>query len=96
MKSSVYHGRNLNKKDYDPRAPVIRGVRLEKEQLELNAKFGKVSAEEFEVAKEEFFALIKTKAEGGKQPSKIVELHQKHGDMIVMHGAELQKNFVVC
>ncbi len=90
MKAKYYFG--ITKSGvYNPLAPVLPGCKGYAERVELNSLNGKISKEAFEEAKK---TLCKNLRQVGSPPP-LLTMYIKHGDMIVMHGAEMQKYYEV-
>ena len=90
MKDRYYKG--LTKGNhYNPDEPVLPGCALEKERKALNAKKDSMTAEQFEKSRLSMYK------KHGKLSSSPVLLTMKlqHGDMVVMHGTEMQKYYEV-
>ena len=92
MKATHYWG--ISKSGiYDPRAPVLPGCYKEHERRALNAKYGRISATAFEKEKKAIY---------GEHPRRrlatpnLLTIYLHHGDMVIMHGAEMQKYYEVC
>lgn len=91
MKKRYYSG--VTKSDvYDPHAPVLPGCAREKERRALNALYGKISDAEFQKRKNELLGKI---SKTGNCPV-LLTLLLNHGDIMVMHGSEMQKYYEVC
>ncbi len=76
---------------YNPLAPVFLGSQLYKERLEVNGYYLAGDMEGFEMAKAELFR--KLKKNNAKNAPPILTMKLKMGDIVVMHGAEMQKYF---
>ena len=76
---------------YDPYAPLISGSQLYKERIAVNNYYRAGDLQAFEIAKAELFRKVKKCTAKNASPVLIMKL--KMGDMIVMHGAEMQKFF---
>ena len=77
--------------NYHPDEPVLPGSALEEERKALNAKHGTVSDAEFEKLRVATY-------KGFKKVSHcppLLTMKLQHGDMVVMHGAEMQKYYEV-
>ena len=90
MKATYYSGKTKAGK-YDPLAPVLPGCKGYEERVKLNSLYGKVSKEAFEKAKTR---LYKKMGRIGNAPV-LLTMQLNHGDMVVMHGAEMQKFYEV-
>jgi len=77
---------------YDPLAPVFPGSQLYKERMEVNDYFRAGDMQAFGIAKAELFRKLK-KNNNAKNASPVLTMKLKMGDMIVMHGAEMQQYF---
>lgn len=94
MKERYYSAKKIKFDPYDPNAPVIKGCQLYQERLELNDLHKKGCSNETLRAKEDELRKMVQKYARNSAP---VILHMKlhHGDMVVMHGREMQKYFEV-
>lgn len=90
MKAKYYFG--IKKSGvYNHLAPVLPGCKMYEERLELSSLYGKISNEAFEEAKETLCKKLRLVG----SPPPLLTMYIKHGDMIVMHGAEMQKYYEV-
>lgn len=92
MKYKYYHGFSRAKKLLDD-DPVLPGCVSHRERQELKDRFLKS-----EINKAEYdelrWGVLKKSRNGEASP--IIKMELNHGDMIVMHGEELQKYYEVC
>ncbi|KAL9119086.1 MAG: hypothetical protein Q9187_004357, partial [Circinaria calcarea] len=89
MKERYWKGLTKNNK-YNPKERVVPGAALEQERTVLNALHGKISDEEFERRRTKLYnANISTV----RSHKPVLTMPLKHGDIVVMHGAEMQKYF---
>ena len=108
MKDGYWSPRMMtDPKKYDPNKEVLEGSKLWKERQELNAKYGQIPKADFELEKEKLYAKWKEyhhekpregeppKDHRGKECPTLLNLKLKHGDYVIMHGAEIQKYFEV-
>ena len=65
---------------------------MEHERRALNAKAGLISDAAFEKERSKIYDGSKR----SKNPPEFLTMHLHHGDMVVMHGAEMQKYYEVC
>ena len=72
--------------------PVLPGSALEQERKALNALHGTLTKEQFEERRKKMY---KDNAKKIGPPPVILKMALAHGDIIIMHGAEMQKYFVV-
>ena len=79
--------------NYDPLAPIMPGSRLYKERIEINNYYRSGDVQGFEIAKAELFQNLKKS--NLKNAAPILTMKLKMGDMVVMHGEEMQKYFEV-
>ena len=88
-------------KKYQPDHMVLEGSKLWEERRALNAKHGKISEAKFQAEKQKLygqwraFHLSKVKEARGKECPTLLNLKLKHGDFVIMHGAEIQTFFEV-
>lgn len=93
MKSKYWKFKERNADNYDPELPVRPGSQAWKERIALNELYQAGHMDEYEQAKTALFkALDKNKNNG---PT-VLSLELRHGDMVVMHGEDIQKNNEVC
>ena len=79
---------------YNPLEPILPGYRLEEPRKQLNLLYGRVTDEEFEAKQEEMYRIAKAKKVSEKPPV-LLSIAIEHGDIVVMHGAEMQKYYEV-
>lgn len=92
MKATHYWGISKTNR-YDAKAPVLPGCYKEHERRALNAKAKTLSKAEFEEERKAIYAGSK----GRRLTTPILlTVHLHHGDMVIMHGAEMQKYYEVC
>lgn len=89
MKERYYKGLTKSNK-YNPTEPVLNGCALEGDRITLNALHGTISDEEFESRR---VLMYKNKSLKGHKA--FLSLKLVHGDMVVMHGGEIQKYYEV-
>ena len=93
LKNKYFNGFSKDKKHYDPSLPVLPGCNDLKERQELNKLAETKTADELNKLAQ------KKLLHGGKgnraSPPVILDLTLKHGDIVVMHGADIQKYFEV-
>lgn len=108
MKGKFYYClKNLTPTNYDPMAEVERGTHLYKERLKLTKLFMKARQQEedgeeqheesyqaYQVAKAALFDQLK-KDKNKKSAPTILTMELKHGDIVVMHGHDLQARYEV-
>ena len=82
--------KGLTLETYDPLARVIPGSRQYKERLVLNNLYRAGNMKGFKIAKAELFRKPKNNV---KNAAPILTMKLRMGDMVVMHGAEMQKYF---
>ncbi|KAL8822721.1 MAG: hypothetical protein Q9191_006546 [Dirinaria sp. TL-2023a] len=81
---------------YDPAKIVLEGSKFWKERRDLNSKFGHVSKTQFEKEKMELYSKWKNdtaKENRGRECPVLLKMKLKHGDYVIMHGAEIQQYF---
>jgi len=92
MKATYYFGKSKNGIILAD-DPVLPGCANYKERLELKNLRGKLKDDEYEKRKEKLYGSMKrTKTSAAPE---MIKMHLKHGDMVVMHGAEMQKYYEV-
>ena len=77
---------------YDPYAPVLPGSLLEHERKELNKLHGKIPDAKFNDRRR---VIYEKKPLRIKKCPALIEMDLHHGDMVVMHGAKIQKYYEV-
>lgn len=81
-------------KKYDPNEIVLEGSRLWEERRALNAKYGQISDADFEAEKKRLYTMYKAD-KSRKTCEAVLKMKLKHGDFVVMHGADIQTYFEV-
>lgn len=94
MKERYYSAKKIRFNPYDPNAPVIKGCQFYKERLELNILHKNGCSDEVLRAQETKLRL-KVQKNGRNSAPVILNMRLHHGDMVVMHGSEMQKYFEV-
>ena len=94
MKERYYSAKKIKLDPYDPNAPVIEGCQFYKERLELNKKVKNGCSDR---VRQDLEKKLRRKAEkhGRSNAPVILNMKLRHGDMVVMHGSEMQKYFEV-
>ena len=90
MKSRYYNGVTKSDK-YNPAEPVLPGAALAAERKALNALHGTMKADEFEESRKAMYKNYTIK----KEPPVLLSMKLRHGDIVIMHGHEMQKYFEV-
>lgn len=92
MKAKYYLAKDLTPKNYDPELPVQKGSQAWKLREATNEHFKAGRVAEYQAAKKDLFAFLNKNGEKKKQNGPTcLTLELRHGDMVVMHGAEIQK-----
>ena len=91
MKERYYKGTTKGDR-YDPKEPVLPGSALEQERKALNTLHTILTENEFEERRKKMY---KDNAKKIGPPPVILTMALAHGDIIIMHGAEMQKYFAV-
>lgn len=91
MKNKYYFGIS-NAGVPTPDDPVLPGCSKEKERRSLKKKFDKHQITKDDYAAQRVAMLPKP---GSRHAPRLLSLELKHGDLIVMHGAALQKYYEV-
>ena len=94
MKERYYSARKIKFDPYDPKAPVIRGCQFYKERVELNT-LHKNGCSDKVLRRKEAELRRKVQDTGRNSAPVILNMKLHHGDMVVMHGSEMQKYFEV-
>jgi hypothetical protein len=73
--------------------PMLKGCLFERERSALKEKFeaGKISQNEYDNSRRALLA-----GQKGKEAPAAIKLELHHGDLVVMHGENLQKYYEVC
>ena len=97
MKAKYFLPKGLTRENYNPELPVLKGSQAWQLREAANAYFHAGRVVEYEDAKEELFAFLNRDVERKKKhaPTSLT-LELRHGDMVVMHGAEIQRVWEVC
>ncbi len=94
MKEKKWPAIGLTCENYDPEAKVIPGSQAWKERVAVNKLYEAGETVQYERAKEE---LVESLNNQKKKPGPVVlSLELRHGDMVVMHGEEIQRIYDVC
>lgn len=94
MKERYYSARRIKFDPYDPNAPAIEGCQLYDERLKLNARIKNGCSEK--VRRDEENKLRRKAQEHSRTNGPVIlKMRLHHGDMVVMHGSEMQKYFEV-
>ncbi|MCJ1433561.1 hypothetical protein MMC27_002924 [Xylographa pallens] len=88
MKSRYFTGLTKGG-NYDPLEPVLPGSFLEEERKSLNARWPTVTADQFEQWRKALYSSRKMPRNGPV----LLTMHLSHGDIVVMHGNEMQKYY---
>ena len=97
MKAKYFLPKNLTPETYDPELPVLKGSQAWQLREAANAHFHAGKVVEYEDVKRELFAFLNRDAERKKKHAPTaLTLELRHGDMVVMHGAEIQRVWEVC
>lgn len=100
MKSKYYHGHGgigvrAKAKEYRLLRddPVLQNCKHEDERRTLKQQYeaGEITQAQYDDARTQLFQ--KDKKHG--KPPILIDMHLKHGDLVVMHGGELQKYYEV-
>ena len=98
MKAKYYLlPKTLSIETYDPTLPVLKGSQAWRLRETVNEHFRAGRGVEYEEAKKELFTALKTDKEVKKRhATSCLSLELRHGDMVVMHGGEIQRVWEVC
>ena len=89
MKERYYRGFTKGGK-YNPREPLLPGCAFEEDRKSLNNKWGKVSDKQFGIEVNQL-----SKRLNRKNSPVFLNMTLCHGDIVIMHGAEMQKYYEV-
>ena len=96
IKAKHWLAKGLTAANYNPELPVIRGSQGWKQRIKANDFYKAGRMTEYEAAKKELFKLLDDKNEKRKKHAPVVLfLELRHGDMVVMHGDQIQKIYEV-
>ena len=88
LKAKYWNGLpDKERKNYDPKQPILPGCRKPEERRRLNELAKTVSTEELNAAAQVALAFAKGES---RTPPTVLELDLRHGDYMVMHGAPMQ------
>ena len=93
MKSRYYSGCTASQK-YCPSDPVLPGCLLEEARRKLNSLYGQISEEGFESRTDEMYKAANLKRVSKPSPV-LLTMALEHGDIVIMHGGEMQKYYEV-
>ncbi|MCJ1474052.1 hypothetical protein MMC13_002710 [Lambiella insularis] len=91
LKKRYYTGITTKGNKYDHEAPVLPGCVLEAERKALNAKWGNVTPAEFDTLQKAFYK--QHSRELNRNCPELLNMTLMHGDIMVMHGSDLQKYY---
>ena len=92
MKSKYYLPKDLTPNKYNPELPVQKGSQAWQLREAVNEHFKAGRMAEYEAAKQDLFNFLNKDSEKKKKHAPTcLTLELRHGDMVVMHGAEIQK-----
>ena len=92
MKSKYFLPKDLTPDKYDPELPVQKGSQAWQLRNTVNGHFRAGRGVEYEAAKQELFQFLNKDSERKKKHAPTcLTLELRHGDMVVMSGAEIQK-----
>lgn len=94
MKEKYYNAKKIRFNPYNPDAPVIKGCQFYEERLALNALHKSGCSDKVLRAAESKLQL-ETQKKGRVTAPPILSMKLHHGDMVVMHGGDIQKYFEV-
>ena len=98
LKTRYWTGfRDQKRLHYDPEQPILPGCHKPEERRKLNKMAKTMSEKDLNAAARKLLAFDKDK--NGKEKPKsspvVLELDLRHGDYMVMHGADMQKYYEV-
>ena len=85
--------KGLSLATYDPNAQVFPGSRLYQARHDINKLYHAGDLRGYETAKAELFKNMK---KGTVHAPAVLTMKLRMGDMVVMHGGEMQQYFEVC
>ena len=92
MKSKHWAAKGLTRENYDPALWVRPGSQAWQMRVAVNELYNAGRTAEYEVAKSDLLKILNKDAERRKKNGPIMlSLELKHGDMVVMHGEEIQR-----
>lgn len=94
MKERYYSGKKIKFDPYDHNAPVIEGCQFYEKRLELNTLHKNGGSSRVLRAREAKLRRM-VQEDGRTSAPVILNMRLHHGDMVVMHGSEMQKYFEV-
>ena len=94
IKEKHWQASGLTCQNYDPEQEVLPGSQAWKMRVAVNDLYKAGETERYERAKEELVEFLnKQKKKNGPV---VLSLELRHGDMVVMHGEEIQRIYEVC
>lgn len=97
LKSKHWMFKERVAKNYNPQQPVLPGSQAWKIRLAVNELYHAGQMPEYEDAKAQLFKSLNSKGETNKKNGfAVLSLELRHGDMVVMHGEDIQKHYEVC
>ena len=91
MKAKHWLAKNLSSDNYDPELPVQTGSQAYQFRNIVNEHYKAGRMAEYERTKAELLKYYNKDEKKKKHAPTSLTLELKHGDMVVMHGAEIQK-----
>ena len=96
MKEKHWSAKGLTAKNYDPKQPVLLGSQGCQERIVANDSYKASRTAEYEKAKGKLFDFLNKDSEKKRKTAPpVLTLDLKHGDMVVMHGKDLQRIYEV-
>lgn len=97
MKAKHWLFQESQAKQYNPNLPVRPGSQLWQTRMTINQHYKAGRMKEYKDGKDALLRTLTTKPETNKKNAPtVLTLELRHGDMVVMHGEEIQKIFEVC
>ena len=83
--------------NYNPHQQVLPGSQAWNARMNVNELYRAGQMPEYEEAKAQLFKSLNSKGETSKKNGfAVLSLELRHGDMVVMHGEDIQKHYEVC
>lgn len=96
MKPKYWQATRLTADNYDPNASVLPGCHAWRMRIAANDLYQAGRTAKYEAAKQALFQFLNNSSETRKKSGPVIlKLNLKHGDMVVMHGREIQEKFDV-
>ena len=85
----------LSEAFYDPTQEVVMGSDFWEDRIKLHALHNPATMDQYKAEKARIFEMMRTNKKRNSQPPWCLRLHLRHGDFVVMHGANIHTSYEV-